>query len=520
MSGKRESLIGVRPEDFDFDPSDSMKRFRDHDLWRLRNYFFGFDFVNFPAKARFIDLARRSGAFAMNFAVAYPMGEALVLASPTLTSYLQERIEQFDIENIELFDHRDALLDKLRADARRIDGLMFGACVSVEAMTAELEGLKIGAIAGEFLDDEIDPLELYRASQRIADSFYWRGARSGRIVSGSKSVAPEVSVVVPIYNVENFLDRCVSSICAQTLRNREILLVDDGSTDGSAAIAAQWALKDPTVRVISKTNGGCASARTRGLQEAKGEFVAFVDSDDWIDEEMLESLFRLAVLDKTKIAQCGWRECFTDGATVDPGHAELAAAHVDEFGHYFANNELAILGKPTIWRRIYAREFLIDNKIDFPVEFRRFDDLPFQFRALSTGERISVCPHSFYNYRLNRDGQDVSINDERLFIHFRILRYMRQMTYEIGDKVMFRNFLRIQLATHIWGRGKIRKESRDEYTRYMVVDLFDARKGPGSLSLLKRFMRIAPNKRWSLLRWWLSYVFSSDKEIPSSIGHN
>lgn len=101
---------------------------------------------------------------------------------------------------------------------------------------------------------------------------------------------PKVSVIVPVYNAEKYLPECVDSILAQTLRDIEVILVDDGSTDGSPALCDIYAKKDPRVHVIHKPNGRAASARNAGLKIAQGEYIAFVDSDDWIEPDMYEKM--------------------------------------------------------------------------------------------------------------------------------------------------------------------------------------------------------------------------------------
>ena len=101
---------------------------------------------------------------------------------------------------------------------------------------------------------------------------------------------PKVSVIVPVYNAERYLAQCVDSILAQTLQDMQVILVDDGSTDSSPAICDAYAGKDRRVQVIHKVNGRAASARNAGLRAAAGEYVAFVDADDWISPEMYEAM--------------------------------------------------------------------------------------------------------------------------------------------------------------------------------------------------------------------------------------
>lgn len=103
---------------------------------------------------------------------------------------------------------------------------------------------------------------------------------------------PKISVIVPVYKVENFLDRCVESIVGQTYENLEIILVDDGSPDNCPAMCDKWAEKDGRIKVIHKENGGVSSARNAALDIVSGDYICFVDSDDWIDPGMYEFLYK------------------------------------------------------------------------------------------------------------------------------------------------------------------------------------------------------------------------------------
>ena len=115
----------------------------------------------------------------------------------------------------------------------------------------------------------------------------------------------KISVIVPVYNVEPYLERCVESILKQTYRNLEILLVNDGSTDKSGELCDRLALRDHRIRVIHKENGGLSDARNRGIDEASSDLIAFVDSDDYIDEDMYETLYRQMVSSKADLSMCG-----------------------------------------------------------------------------------------------------------------------------------------------------------------------------------------------------------------------
>ena len=113
-----------------------------------------------------------------------------------------------------------------------------------------------------------------------------------------------ISVIIPIYNVEAYLDECIASVIAQTYSNLEIILVDDGSPDNCPQMCDEWAAKDSRIRVIHKENGGLSDARNAGIDIATGEYIAFVDSDDWIVPEMYEKM--LAALKTENAATCAW----------------------------------------------------------------------------------------------------------------------------------------------------------------------------------------------------------------------
>lgn len=123
-------------------------------------------------------------------------------------------------------------------------------------------------------------------------------------------MGPKVSIVVPIYNVEAYLSRCLDSILSQTLQDIEVIAVNDGSTDASGEILDQYASKDTRIIVIHKKNGGVSAARNDGIQLVKGEYIGFVDPDDWIDHDMYEALYHSAVEEKADIVMCTYMREF------------------------------------------------------------------------------------------------------------------------------------------------------------------------------------------------------------------
>ena len=124
-----------------------------------------------------------------------------------------------------------------------------------------------------------------------------------------------ISVIVPIYNVEKYVNKCVGSIVNQTYTNLEIILVDDGSPDRCPEICDEWAKKDSRIKVIHKKNGGLSDARNAGMKIASGDYIAFVDSDDWIAPEMYERLLMAIKNDNSDIAACAVKMVWEDGSS-------------------------------------------------------------------------------------------------------------------------------------------------------------------------------------------------------------
>ena len=122
-----------------------------------------------------------------------------------------------------------------------------------------------------------------------------------------------VSVIVPVFNVEKYLPKCIESILNQSYKYIEVILINDGSTDSSEDICNKYKLKDNRIRVINKINGGLSSARNKGLDVAKGKYVIFVDSDDFIDKDMIKNLLEVAITQNADIVQGGFQTVYEDG---------------------------------------------------------------------------------------------------------------------------------------------------------------------------------------------------------------
>ena len=165
-----------------------------------------------------------------------------------------------------------------------------------------------------------------------------------------------ISVIVPVYNVEKYLDRCMKSILQQTYHRLEIILVDDGSTDASAAMCDAYARRDSRIRVVHKQNGGLSDARNAGLELAAGDYIGYVDSDDWIEPDMYEYLLENALKYQADIAVCGRVERYVDKEVVR-GFSEIEVLAREPALKYLLQNDLL---QNYAWDKLYKQELFQD----------------------------------------------------------------------------------------------------------------------------------------------------------------
>lgn len=210
---------------------------------------------------------------------------------------------------------------------------------------------------------------------------------------------PKISVIIPIYRVEQYLCKCVESVLAQTYHNMEVILVDDGSPDGCGKICDEYAERDERVKVIHKPNGGVASARNAGLDAATGEWIGWVDSDDWTEPALFETLLRGALETSAEISVCGHWEEYRGRREVS-GWQELRVLDTEQaLGELLENGRM----KNLLWDRIFHRT-LFDG-LQFP-EGRTYEDIAVMHWLFLRAEKVACLPEVLYHYR-QREGSIV-----------------------------------------------------------------------------------------------------------------
>lgn len=251
------------------------------------------------------------------------------------------------------------------------------------------------------------------------------------------NTSPKLSVILPVYNVEKYLERCLDSIINQTFKDFELLIVNDGSPDNSHLICDAYAKKDDRIKIFKKSNGGLSSARNYGLNRANGDCIAFVDSDDYLDLNMFQFMIDAILKYGTSISICGRNDVFVDGRikavnsfsedTILSNQTALELLVKDESINSFA------------WNKIYRRELFED--IRFP-DGRIYEDIAVMFKIFNKANKIVHIKDSLYFYLHNTEG--ISRSKGKELIIAKDLFYAHHERYQfIRDKSEYHAVLQI-----------------------------------------------------------------------------
>lgn len=202
-----------------------------------------------------------------------------------------------------------------------------------------------------------------------------------------------ISVIVPIYNVEKYLDKCIASIVGQTYQNLEIIMVEDGSTDRCSEICNKWAMKDTRIQVIRKTNGGLSDARNTGLSLATGEYIGFVDGDDYIHPEMYEKLWGIIKEYEADLAICGFDYVDENGNPMEAEGIELENGLIDK--------TVALSGivdkrwNCVVWNKLYRKRLFHNIKFPYGMVYEDRMIMPW---IVKNSSKIVVTTSALYYY--------------------------------------------------------------------------------------------------------------------------
>ena len=201
-------------------------------------------------------------------------------------------------------------------------------------------------------------------------------------------MALKVSVVLPVYNAEEYLSRCLDSLLGQTYENVEVVAIDDGSADGSPSILDDYAARHPgRVVVEHRPNGGAAAARNRGIELCSGEYLTFVDNDDWLDPDFVRTMAEVALSSGAEVVCCGYRRPDSEGRIL----LEAVPRPGDEWGRYVVE---------AAWAKLYRTDHVRRHGLTF-LNTNIDEDLYFSLPAIELAERVEVVPSAGYNWFFN-----------------------------------------------------------------------------------------------------------------------
>lgn len=249
----------------------------------------------------------------------------------------------------------------------------------------------------------------------------------------------KISVIVPVYNVEKYLKRCIDSILNQTYKNLEIILIDDGSTDNSLEICEIYKKKDERIILIHKKNSGLGLTRNVGMENSTGKYIMFVDSDDYLDTNMIENLYNDLIKNKADTCIGGFKRVFDKSTDV---YENKYAGRIFE-GHDTTNIVLAkMLGKNSqiddhiemsAWKTLFSKNIIEENNIKFPSE-REFisEDIIFNTEYFPNAQRVYMSSNIGYNYCDNSNSLTTKYNPNRFVLQKKLFEELKLRTIKLG----------------------------------------------------------------------------------------
>ncbi len=223
---------------------------------------------------------------------------------------------------------------------------------------------------------------------------------NGERLLDARENKPLISVIVAVYNIEEYVERCIESIIKQTYSELQIILVDDGSTDGSGGICDEYGQKDSRITVIHKVNGGLSDARNAGLKIASGEYIGYVDGDDWIESDMYETMIDELLIRDAELACCRYKNVYRDRTEDDSSEDVLVLSPLEMLDIYI-NEHPKYRIYNSVWSKLYKASLVKD--LTFP-KGHNSEDIMYTTTAMCRMKKGVYIDRALYNYVIDREG--------------------------------------------------------------------------------------------------------------------
>ena len=323
----------------------------------------------------------------------------------------------------------------------------------------------------------------------------------------------KVSVIIPVYNVEKYLKKCLDSIFNQTLKDIEVICIDDGSNDSSLEILNEYQIKDKRLKVISQKNEGAAVSRNKGMDLAKGEYISFVDSDDWLELNALEKLYDNAKSNDSDLVLFNSIEIHQD-STKDRIYLPLdESIDYNNFTFDYNYNKRLVLNKMfVIWSKFYKTSFLKENNIRFH-NYEIFNDLQFHVETMIFAKKISYLPEILYNYNklnVNSIQTKKTAYNKRLVI-FEIFNEIRLFLMDLNLWEEFKiDFYEFYIKESKVNLDKTSKEFKDEFYTKMRLEFLNMRLDQDILSQIplkwyRLYIHVINNETFNQFKKFISF---------------
>lgn len=269
----------------------------------------------------------------------------------------------------------------------------------------------------------------------------------------------KVSIIVPVYNIpENILRKCLESTIHQTMKEIEIILVDDGSTNNSGMICDEYSSQDNRIRVIHKENGGLSAARNTGFENANGDWITFLDSDDWIDEHTCEDTYKLGVESNADVVIFGTIQEFEHYKNPFKYHYSNGTVFEGEKCKELQCEILNFTGNiATAWAKLFRRNFLVDNGLEHNAELRQGSEgIEFNIRVFEKVKRAYFTDQIYYHYIYNPNSISAKHDEKN---HYFVIKCFEEIKKQIDksdsreklEKLFFNRFAYVVVAAAISG---------------------------------------------------------------------
>ena len=240
----------------------------------------------------------------------------------------------------------------------------------------------------------------------------------------------KVSIIVPVYNVEKYIGKCIVSLKEQTLKDIEIIVVDDGSTDKSISVVEEYIKNDERIKIYKKENGGLSDARNYGMTKATGKYIAFVDADDYVEKDFCEKMYSKAQKEKSDIVECNFYWTYSEGHQKNKMKEDVGEK-------YSSKAEMIEKARVVAWNKLYKKELLDKAGVEFPKGLR-YEDIEFFYKLVPYIENVSFVKQPMIYY-IQRKSSIANTQNEKTSDIFKVFENVFE--YYKNQRFEFRTWI-------------------------------------------------------------------------------